>query len=238
MDAELRGMLDRAGELLVTLEEEYNSCLKAQNVTERAKNITHEILEKLRNALDHTMRKAWERYISQGLSSQDIRRARIYFPICDDLSSFRSTLGRGIMADLDITNPHLYSFLLDLQPFSSSENNWLRILREVAAKGKHIKLMAQKREEFRRINVIALRGEGSVSWDPSSVRFGSGVRILGAPIDPRTQRVVPTPGVSERIETWVSFTLEGYGVNAIGFCREAYDNTSKVVKDMISIFRL
>jgi hypothetical protein len=55
MDTQLASMLGRADELLMELEDEYNNCLKAQNITERAKNLTHEVLEKLRSALDHTM---------------------------------------------------------------------------------------------------------------------------------------------------------------------------------------
>jgi len=60
MGPELKSILDRADELLKDLEGEYTRCLHSHKVTERAKNITHEILEKLRNALDQTMRKAWE----------------------------------------------------------------------------------------------------------------------------------------------------------------------------------
>jgi len=45
--------------------------------------------------------------------------------------------------------------------------------------------------------------------------------VVGAPIDPTTQRVVPTPGVLEEIETWVAFVIQGHGVNAAGFCRDA-----------------
>ncbi len=46
MDTELESMLDRADELVVDLEGEYKKCLQLQNVTERAKNLTHEVLEK------------------------------------------------------------------------------------------------------------------------------------------------------------------------------------------------
>jgi type II secretory pathway predicted ATPase ExeA len=57
MDKELESMFTRAEKLLGELEEEYNSCLHVKNVTEEAKHLTHEVLEKLKNVLNHTMAK-------------------------------------------------------------------------------------------------------------------------------------------------------------------------------------
>ena len=236
MGPELESILDRANELLRDLEDEYKSCLRAEKVTERAKNLTHEVLEKLRSALDHTMTRAWGKYIAPNLSDKDRERARVYFPITNDLNSFRSMLGRQGMADLDNVHKNLYDFLLKQQPFSSQENRWLNLLAKIAAEGKHITLTPQKREEARQITVSGPSGE--VSWDESSVKFGTGVNIMGAPVDPRTQRIVPTPGVTEKVEVWVSFILEDYGVNALGFCKEVYQKTRALVEEMINVLQL
>lgn len=237
MDLELKSILDRAEELLKELEEEYKDCLQSQKVTERAKNIAHEVLEKLRNALDQTMMKAWGKYISPNLTDQQRKRARVYFPIAGDLNPFHSILRRGFMTNLDKIYKNLYDFLLNRQPFSSKENQWLDLLTKIAAEGKHVRLTPQKRTETHRIKV-SRPGGGSVSWDPSSVRFGSGVRSMGAPIDPRTQRIVPTPGVTEQVEIWVSFILEGYGVSALGFCKEACQKTRVLIEEMVNLLQL
>jgi hypothetical protein len=236
MQPELESILDRAEELLKDLETECESCLKSQCVSERAKNLTHEVLDKLRIALDHVMNRAWEKFVTPTLSEKDKKRARVYFPITDDLDSFHSTLGRGSMASLDKINPDLYRFLKKYQPFSSGENRWLTVLANVVADGKHIRLTPQKRTETRRMKVSG-RGK-QVSWDPSSVKFGAGVSVLGAPIDPSTQRIVPTPDVSEEVEIWVSFILGDYGVNALGFCREACPKARTLIEEMISVFEL
>lgn len=227
-------MLARADELLIELEDEYNNCLKAQNITERAKNLTHEVLEKLRSALDHTMMIVWNKYIAPNLSEQDKSRARVYFPIVGNSNALRSTLGRGCMADLDKVHKNLYDFVLKQQPFSCGENQWLDLLAQIAAEGKHVRLTPQKRKENYRIKVSGPEG-GSVSWDPSSVRFGHGVSVMGVPIDPITQRIVPTPGVTEQAETWVSFIFESYGINALGFCKDACQKTHVLIKEMLSI---
>ncbi len=110
------------------------------------------------------------------------------------------------MSQLDKTDRKLYDFLLSKQTFQSKENEWLRLLTDIAAEGKHTRLTPQKRTEIRRTKVSGPFGH--VSWDPNSVKFGAGVQIMGAPIDPRTQHIIPTQNVTEEIETWVSFIFE------------------------------
>lgn len=234
MDAELHSMLDRAEELVVQLEEECRLCLQSQKVSARARNITHEVLGKLRSSLDQAMTRAWDNFVSPHLSEGERRRARVYFPISADLHSFRSTLGRGCMTQLASSHPDLYQFLLSKQPFTSQDNDWLRVLSDLAAEGKHVRLAPQKRVETSRITVSGPKG-GSVSWSPSSVKFGRGVSIAGAPVDSHTQRIVPTPGVTERLETWVAFVIEGHEVNAVGFCRDASVRTRQLIEEMAGL---
>ncbi len=176
----------------------------------------------------------WEKHVAPILSEEDKGRARVYFPITNKLSGFRSLLGRGKMSDLEKAHNNIYGFLLSKQPFSSAENRWLAILSENAALGKHVHLTPQKRTETRRIKVS--RESGSVSWDPDSVKYGEGVSVIGAPIDPSTQRIIPTPGVTEQIEIWVSFILTDYGVNALAFCKEACQKTRFLIKELLNVF--
>jgi hypothetical protein len=236
MDSELESMLDRADELLGDLEDEYNDCLKTQKVSERAKNLAPEIVVKLRSALDHTMIRAWDKYVSPNLSEQDRSRTRkhVYFPITSDSDSFRSRLGEGRMSDLDKVHKKLYDFLLMKQPFSAKENRWLDLLTKIAAEGKHIRLTPQKlTEKMKRITVSS--PSGAVSWDASSVRFGAGVAIMGAPVDPVTQRVVPTRGVVERVDILVAFVFDTYGVDVLAFCKEACQKTRALIEEMVII---
>jgi len=233
MNLEIKSILDRADELFKDLEEEYKDCLHTHKITGRAKNITHEVLEKLRNTLDQTMMRAWEKYILPNLSDQQKKRARVYFPVAEDLKSLHSILGRGFMMDLNKIHKKLYDFLLNRQPFISKDNLWLDLLGKIAAEGKHIRLTPQKRTETKRVKVTS-SGGGSVAWDPSCVKYGSEVEVLGAPIDPRTQRIIPTPGVTEKLEIWVFFILEGYNVNALGFCKEACHKTRVLIEEMFN----
>lgn len=237
MDAELESMLDRADELLKDLEGEYNRSLHMKNVTERAKNITHEVLEKSRHALDHTMWMAWGKYIAPNLPEQDREGVLVYFPISSDLHSFRSILGQANKGNVDKVHKELYSFLLNKQPFSSNQNQWLNMLAKIVPLGKHVKFIPQKRtEKIGRVSVS--RSGGKVSWSPPHVKFGKGVSIMGVPIDPATQRIIPTLGVNEQVETRVSFVFNNYGIDALRFCKEACEKTRKLIEETVSVLKL
>lgn len=236
MHPELASSLDRADELLTELEREYDRCLKRHIVSDRARNLTHEVLEKLRAVLDRTARLYWDDRVAPTLSPDDRAKAAVYFPITKDGQSLDSTLGRWRWRAVKDDHQELYDFFLAQQPFTSASNQWLAILNDIAVEGKHIGLVPQKRTEERRVSVER-PGQGSVSWGPG-VTFGRGVRIMGAPVDPTTQRIVPTSGVTERIEIWIRFILEGHDVNALGFCHAACRDTRALVSRMISEFDL
>lgn len=212
MDSELESMLDRADELIGNLEDEYKNCLTAKNITKRAQNITHEVLEKLRHTLDHAMWRVWDKYVSPNLSEQDRSRTRrhVYFPITSDLDSFRSRLGQGRMTDLDKVHKNLYDFVLKKQPFSSNDNKWLDLLAKIVPEGKHVKLAPQKLIETRRIKFSKLE-VGSASSDPFSFKFSKGEEI------------------------WVTFVLDDYGLNALGLCKEMSQKTRALIEEMVTI---
>jgi hypothetical protein len=61
---------------------------------------------------------------------------------------------------------------------------------------------------------------------------------MGAPIDPRTQRIMPGFGATDKVETWVSFIIEGYGANGAAFCLSATHDTLRIVTAMSEQFQL
>lgn len=96
---------------------------------------------------------------------------------------------------------------------------------------KHEKLVAQKRTEEKRVNV-QIKAGGSVSWDPSAVKFGSGVFIGGVLIDPNTQ--IPNPSDTQivTIETWVDFQFEDINVSAIWLTRESLKQIQTIYNNL------
>lgn len=228
--------LDSADKNVKTLLTEYKKSLGAKSVSAELTDLTHQICTQLRSTLDRIAYRCWNRHVAPGLSERErnAAKSRIYFPGAVSQASFDSTLGTWRLKQAD--HPDLHSYLLAQQPFRSARNNWLAILFDLAAQGKHIDLVPQKKIEERHITV-SRPGSGSVSWGPG-VTFGGGVSVMGAPINPATQRIVPTPGVTERIDNWVSFIIDGHNVNAAGFCKEAASETRRIVQEMTDKYGL
>ncbi len=233
----IEATLTRTNEVRAELLKEYQSSLAQKKVTDRATQLTHEICDLLNSALDRIARRYWEKHVSPQLAEEERKKSAIYFPIAADKNGFDSTLGRWQWNRVRNDNQPVYDYMLANQPFNSAKNKWLSVVKDLAVQGKHIDLIPQKRTEERRIAVENASG-AKVSWNPDAVRFGAGVRIAGAPVDPATQRIVPTPGVTEKIETWVSFLIDGHGVNAAGFCEEACRETRRIVQEMTDQFEL
>lgn len=215
MDRNLEVSLDRAEELVTELHEEYRRALGQREVSDKAVHLTHEVCMLLRSVLDRAARRYWELHVYPSLSERDRETAKVYFPVASDEHEFRSTIGRW--KHEEARHQAIRDYLLNQQPFSNQANAWLAILDDLAVQGKHIDLVPQRRVEDRRTTVS--RGSGSVSWN-NGVRFSGNVSVMGAPIDPRTQRIAPTPGVTERVEIWVSFVIDGHNVNASSFCQQ------------------
>lgn len=228
----LKAQLTRINELISDLETEYDKCLDEKDVSDRARVVTHEVIEKLSNILDQTARKIWEKYLAVNLTDKDRQKAMIYFPKSKDKHSFDSTIGRWMIRDLKKSNPKIFYFFLSRQSFTHESNKWLEILGQLATQ-KHIGLVPQKREEITHIKISSQ--SGTVHLISEHVKFGHGVSILGAPVDPNTQRIIPTPGVEEKVEKWVSFVLEGYGLDALGFCKDSYNKVKNIIEEALSL---
>jgi hypothetical protein len=236
MNQNLSLSLDRADELLADMLSEQERALDGKNVSPRGVHLTHEVCERLRSVLDRVVWRYWEQLIVPSLSQSDREAVLIYFPIAKNQNGFDSALGRWRWQSVRPQHQPIYDHLLKLQPFENpASNNWLVTLSEIANSGKHVDLIPQKRTEERRVTVSS--SSGSVSWG-SGATFRGGVSVMGAPVDPTTQRIVPTPGVVEKIEIWVSFLIDGYNVNAADFCRRACQQTRRIVTEISDKFNL
>ena len=236
MNHNLASSLDRADELLNDLTNEYNRSLTEKHVSARAVDLTHEICEKLRGVLDRLARRYWEQHVLPEITAENRKASKVYFPIAKSQEAFDAILGQWQWKPVRSKHQRVYEYLLQLQPFQNTTQKWLKVLNDLAVQGKHIDLVPQKRFEDRRTTVTG-PGGSSISWS-SGVTFTGGISIMGAPIDPRTQRIVPTPGHAERIETWVSFVISGHEVNALGFCQEACRETRHIAEEMSNTFGL
>ena len=234
INQEIRSQLDRAKELLSELESSCKKDLESLTVSDKTRNFTQEILVKMRSLFDQAIHSFFCERVAPGLSEKEKERARVYFPIADSIDSMKSTLGRGTMACLERTFPAVFNFLEQLQPYNSGYD-WMKSFSRFAGE-KHIRLTPQKRIVVQERTTVTRRDVGQVSWDTKGVRFENGVNILGAPINPATQDIVPTPGVESKREAWISFTLGESGVDSLGLCKTVVNQGEKIIEELFTLF--
>ena len=232
MSREIGSQLERARELYHELRQECERRVGENSVHLRIRNLAVEVAVKLRGALDHAAHVVYEATIEPNLSPDESRNAKVYFPVADNENAFRSTMGRGKMLSLEKDSPETFAVFWRAQPFVSADNRWLAILGHVVNKGKHVRLMQQVRQVKQRTTVQ--RGNSSVSWTRGNVKFGSDVSVVGAPIDPRTQDVAPTAGVTFRTVDLVSYEFPDYDVNVLAFLKDALAGVDILTKELLS----
>ncbi|MCD4784102.1 MAG: hypothetical protein K8T10_09800 [Candidatus Eremiobacteraeota bacterium] len=229
MNPEIAGMFDRAEELIRELEDEYTRCKKERDITEKLKNITHELIEKLRHILDHATRVAWEKYIAPKLNKEEKGKARVYFPITNKTEGFKSILGRAKMQNLEKVNKVFYDFLLKQQLFSSSKNKWLIQLANLAAEGKHVEFVPQRIKKHHLKTLTTPEGINIILETAGNAKISIGEIIIG---DPKGERSYDPSKLSARECSWESIVIKDYDIDVLDFCKGVYAKTRKLVEEM------
>ena len=211
---DIEALLNRADKTLPKINEEYEKALHAQTISADLRIDIKDYFGNLRSVLDYLAHDIVEMYCPNA-NPRDI----LYFPIRADQASFDNVMKKSY-PDLQTNYRDIYDVLEALQPFKKPENAWLTHFNKLNNENKHERLVAQKRTETKRVNV-KIKDGGGVSWDPSAVKFGSGVFIGGVPINPHTQMPNPSNTQTVTIETWVDFQFDDINVSAIWLTRES-----------------
>jgi len=230
MDAELKSVLDRADELLQDLSQEYAKCVGTQNVTFRAQNLFHEVLLKLRSALDMAMVRIWEMHVDPKLDDTKRRKVAkdVYFPICKDLKDFNAALAKVHIRHLEQDETELYELILNAQPFSTKQSDMAK-LRDWSNLGKHVRLVRQECDARPATRVMTPQG---TIIHTDGVTF-HGPHIMGVPIDPATRQLVSSANTQIKQVTYVSFTVEESGTDPIIFCGRMCQGTRKFLERIL-----
>lgn len=231
MNPDIQSQLNRAKELKKELDESSNADLKSKTISDKTRNLTQEILVKIRSILDQAMYSFFEKEIAPNLSDEEKKKVKVYFPLVSKKDDLKSILGRAMIKNLDTTHPKIFSFLETIQPYNK-DFTWLNELSKYANE-KHMKLTPQKRTEVKRTTVTS--NNGSVSWG-SGVTFDRGISIMGASVDPITQNIEPTPGVESKTEIWISFLFEDSNINALWLCNKSIEGSEKIINAFFSLF--
>jgi len=224
---DIEALISRAEKSLPKINDEYDEALHSKTISADLRIDIKEYFSNLRSVLDYLAHEIVGKYCPNANPSD-----LVYFPIRADQSSFQGTMTKSY-PDLLTINKKVYDILENVQPFKKEENKWLTSFNKLNNENKHERLVAQKRSETKRINV-EIKGGGGVSWNPSSVTFGSGVFIGGVPVDPRTQMPIPSETQTVKIETWVDFQFEDINVSAIWLTRESLKQIKQIYNDLKS----
>ena len=210
--SEYESLLKRAAQQLSEIETEYNSSLHAQKIPESLLIKIKEYLGNLNSILDYVAHKQINKK----------------FPMRNSEKDFEETYG-----DIGETQK---KFFKKWQPYNNNTVKFLNILNN---KYKHVGLVPQTRKEEHRVNVSHPTG-GSVSWNPQNVTFGSGVVVMGVPINQASQLPFPNNILRTEKITWVHFEFERItdevptGLSALPFLKDGLQE----VQDILSEFKL
>ena len=127
MDQDIQSQLDRAKELLQALEKACDDDLRAKDVSGKTKNLSQEVLLKVRHLLDQTIYKFFEKHYLSSLSDTDKKSAKVYFPIVSKNGDLKSVLGRAKMSDLETSHQDFYKLIDSVQPYNQ-DYLWLKYL--------------------------------------------------------------------------------------------------------------
>lgn len=200
----------------------YQKCLHDHAISAELRIDIKNLCGNLRSILDYIARDIRETHCASANSS-----VRFYFPIMLDATQLQNQMNNWYPG-LSAACVDLWNYLESIQPYHTSYA-WLGKFNRVNNENKHESLVEQTRTETQRVNVSF--GGGSVSWNPSAVKFGSGVFIGGVPVNPSTQMPVPSP--SQKVERiiWVDFRFDGINESALGLLRQSLDGISKIAAD-------
>lgn len=228
--SQIVSQIERSFHLLEQLDEVYRRDLHEKCVSDDAKILTHEVIEKCSNILDQAMSFLFDERIKPKLSVLPQRGG--YYPATADEQGYKSTLGQWKASDLGRIAPEIDAKLRSLQPFVDPRNAIYKRIKDIAAK-KHTGLLPQTKLENKTVRAQRIGGGPMVQWNPAAVRFGPGVRIAGVPVNPQTQLPEPNQNVDVTITVWVRFLLEDSGEDAFALCRDAVDATKAAVNTLL-----
>jgi hypothetical protein len=219
---DINALLNRADKLLPKMENDYNNSLHAKSVSADLKIDIKDFVGHLRSALDYLAHDIRDEFCPTANKNDDL-----YFPIRGDRTKFDNYINRAYPG-LNSNCPDLYSYLEKIQPYHGSSTVWLSHFNDLNNENKHEKLVEQKRTETRTVKVSSNQGGGSVSWGPG-VTFGSGVSVMGVPIDPRTQMPVPNNITTTEVTIWVDFRFDNIDVSALWLLKESLTKIKEIV---------
>ena len=246
-----RALLASARDALPNIEKLYKNSLAKKDLDLQLLVQIKNLLENLRSALDYLAQNVFDCFCTSPTSGKAIS---VYFPILrrgatpTDFANFAN----GRFPGLRDNAPAVYECFESYQFYKSPANEWLLQFNDLCQQNKHEQLSPQTRHEERGTRFSDKTG-ASVTWNEGvqfgpggslvfkpggklrlgpggSVGFtGSGMRVLGRPVDPHAQ--APAEDAESRLKriAWVDFRFDSVGTSVFPFLRDCVDKVSDIV---------
>jgi hypothetical protein len=213
---------------IVLVQAEYQQALQQQHAGGTLRVRIKNVLENQRSALE---------YLANGLHEAlgGSVSKRVYYPVSLAPKDFPALIN-GQMPAVQAGSP-LYQAIEAAQPYKPGYE-WLGHLAVLTRENKHHRLTPQIRDETRVVRVGML-GSGAVQYRPyqegkGGVRFGKGVSIGGVPVDPATQRPVPSPTQTIVDRVYVDWQFDEPRVSVLSTLKQTQDGLPKLIHDVLS----
>lgn len=236
MNKDIRSQLERAKELLQELENSCDNDLQAKNVSEKTKNLSQEVLLKIRHLLDQAVYKFFEKHYLPTLSDSDKKAVKVYFPIVSKKENLRPVLSKAKMINLEIDYPNFYQFIDSVQPYNA-KYSWLKSLSELAT-DKHKQLTPQIRKKSKTMTAKTKNANVTMPIDNPNFSVHQGenaqVSIGDVSVKLTNQGIVPlAPGLKTEFTKWVAFLFEGSNINVLGLCKKSVQEGEILVNQIL-----
>lgn len=217
----IEALLRKSRATFAVLRREYETSLHEKVIRDDLRVDIKNVFENLRSCLDYLAHELFE-----ALCGTVKQPNRLYFPICISRIEFDKVMSRDYPG-LEKTNKVVFDFLESIQPYN---NVWLRQFNQLNNENKHQDLVEQTRVESRHVSVTS-PGGGGVSWGPG-VSFSGDVRVMGVPIDQRTQLPVPNNQVVTKITIWVDFAFKVTGLSVLPFIEDSVNKVESIFREL------
>ena len=215
----IKALISKSWRDFQTLKQDYKRSLDQEVILEEMKIDIKNIFENLRSCLDYMAHDIFE-FCENGK-----KLGKLYFPIRWSRKDFDQVVKKDFPS-LHDKNPDIYKILERVQPYN---NDWLSKFNKLNNNNKHKDLVEQTKTISRQVTVSS--DQGSVSWGPG-VTFGSGVSVMGVPIDPKTQMPISNNQVKTDVTIWVDFRFKENGESVLSFMELSIRNIEQVFRDL------
>lgn len=225
---DIKALLERAQKQFDKINTEYKVSLRDKSISPELKIDIKNFCENLRSVLDYLAHEIREAHCPTAKPKE-----RFYFPILPDILQFTART-EDWFPGLKKSSSQIWDYLESIQPYGGPAVEWLGLFNRLNTENKHDALVEQAKIETEEVRVTTDAGI-RVSWNPSSVTFGSGVLVGGVPVNPATQ--LPTPHPSQKVEriTWVDFQFSGINVSALDLLKQALNGTVKISENIFQL---